>query len=249
MKIRTLAVLAVTMMSTGCGVWINGPDSYVPDDNGNTPVSHAYVNTYLNMPVEVSDLIAPSVDGYFSPALSRYGDYLYPSDASYDANDLPCFVKSDFNGDGYFDYAFLFSSEEWSNYTWYLTTKLVVVLSTPDGYEIGADEVLGTVYADADVPVEEYWSIFRVAGGTHSITTIVNGATVTKTITINDDGFYLASLDPQEEALFYADQGSVYEMGLGAGLAKKQALSKSAGSEKRSIPFNKSVDGRVRPVK
>jgi hypothetical protein len=249
MKVRTLGAVAVAFMSMGCGVWINSPDGHHHDGSGDVLESHAYVDTYLSIPVEVSDLIAPSVEGYFSPALSRYDDYLYPSDATYDPTDLPCFVKSDFNGDGYNDYAFLFCSEEWDYDTWYLTTKLVVVLSTRNGYEIGADEILGTVSADANVPVEEYWSIFRVSEGSHSITTIKNGATITKTITLSNDGFYLASLDPQEEALFYAAGIDVYEMGLDAGLAKKQALSKTAGSEKKLIPFNKNVEGRVRPVK
>jgi len=249
MKVRTLTVLAVTLMSMGCGVWVIGPDGHHHDDGTGTEVSHAYVDTYLSLPDEVSDLIAPAADGYFSPSLSRYSDYLYPSDLPYNAYDLPCYVRSDFNGDGYDDFAFLFSSESWSNGTWYLTTKLIVVVSTWDGYEIGADEILGTVYADASVPVEEYWSIFLVSAGSHTFVTEKNGVTITKTISLDHDGFYLASLDPAEEALFYADHGSVYEMSPDAPLAKKAALSKSAGDTKRMIPFNKEVEGRVRPVK
>jgi hypothetical protein len=244
MKVRTLGMLAVTLMSMGCGITIVGTD----DTNRNNEVTHAYVNTYLSLPGKVLDLIAPAVEGYFSPALSRYADYLYPQDAAYDPNDLPCYVRADFNGDGYDDFAFLFSSEEWTDSRWYLTTKLVVVVSTQNGYEIGADEILGTVYDDASVPVEEYWSIFMVSAGSHSIVTVKNGVTITKTITLANDGFYLASLDPNEEALFYADYDAVYEMSPDAPLAKKQALTKTASDHKRNIPFNKQVEGRVRPI-
>ena len=188
MKVRTLTVLAVTLMSMGCGVWVAGPDGH-HDDGAGTEVSDAYVDTYLSLPYQVLDLIAPAADGYFSPSLSRYSDYLYPSGLPYNAYDLPCYVRSDFNGDGYDDFAFLFSSESWSNGTWYLTTKLIVVLSTGDGYEIGADEILGTVYADAQVPVEENWSIFLVSAGSHTFVTEKNGVTVTKTISLDHDGF------------------------------------------------------------
>ncbi len=249
MKIRTLCVLAVTFLSGGCGVWIAGPEGTHHDHGDGTPVSHAYVNTYLDIPDAVIDCIAPAAEGYFSPALSRYCDYLYPSNLPYDSYDLPCYVRSDFNGDGYDDFAFLFSSEEWSGGKWYLTTKLIVVLSTYDGYVIGADEILGTVYDYADVPIEEYWSIFLVSAGRHAFVTEKNGVTITKTITLDHDGFYLASLDPDEEALFYADHDAVYEMSPDAPLAKKQALSKSAGDVKRMIPFNKEVAGRERPIK
>lgn len=136
MNVRTLGMLAITFMIMGCGITIVGTD----DTNRSGEGTYAYVNTYLSLPGEVLDLIAPSVEGYFSPALSRYSDYLYPSDAAYDPNDLPCYVCADFNGDGYDDFAFLFSSEEWSDSRWYLTTKLVVVVSTQNGYEIGADD-------------------------------------------------------------------------------------------------------------
>jgi hypothetical protein len=246
MMVRTVAVLAVAVMSMGCGVTIIDSTDHCQDDVN----SHAYVDTYIPLPGEVSDLIAPSADGYFSPSLSRYSDYLYPRDLPYNQYDLPCYVRADFNGDRYNDYAFLFSSEEWADGNWYLTTKLIVVLSTWDGgYEIGADEILGTVYADESVPVEEYWSIFRVSAGSHSFVTVRNGVTITRTITLDRDAFYLASLDPDEEALFYADGGDVYEMSPDAPLAKKQALAKTAGGEKRIIPFNKEVSGRVRPIK
>jgi hypothetical protein len=247
MKSRNLVILAVALMSIGCGVSVNSSGNHNEPDRGGT--SYAYVNTYLHLPAEITDLIAPSADGYFSPALSRYDNYLYPSTAVYDPKDLPCYVRSDFNGDGYDDFAFLFSAEDWNHGSWNLTTKLVVALSTPHGYDIGADEILGTVQGDAGTPIEEYWSIFWVTAGTHSLTTYKNGVKVTKTVTLDDDAFYLSSLDPNEEALFYASGSSIYETNaLGKTLAKKQGLSKSASGSARIIPFVKNVEGRTRPV-
>lgn len=249
MKIRTLAVIGIAAMSIGCGFNVNGPDGRHDSDHSMVIIDQPYVNTYLSLPPEVEALIAPSVQGYFSPKLSRYCDYLYPTDIPYNGNDLPCFVKSDFNGDGYSDYAFLFSNQEWENGGWFLTTKMVVVLSTYDGWTIGADMVLGTVTGDASIPIEEYWSIFLVPRGTHAFTTYTNGVKVTKTITFNKDAFYLASLDPAEEAILYADGWDVFEMSPDGTMAKKAALSKKADLTKRIIPFNKKVEGRERAMK
>lgn len=248
MKIRTLAVVGIAAMSIGCGVDVYGPHGHGDNDHGAVIVDRPYVDTWLSIPQEVEELIAPSVDGYFSPGLSRYDEYLYPTDIPYNGNDLPCYVKSDFNGDGYSDYAFLFSRQEWEHSEWYLTTKMVVVLSTRDGWVIGADMVLGTVHAYESVPIEEYWSIFLVRAGSHTFTTNMNGVTVTKTITLDNDAFYLASLDPAEEAIFYADGWDVYEMSLTGAMAKKAALSKTGGAANRIVPFNKKVDGRVRTI-
>jgi hypothetical protein len=249
MKIRTLAVIGMASMSIGCGVNVNGPGGHHDGDHSPVVIDQPYVDTYLSLPPEVEDLIAPSVQGYFSPKISRYCDYLYPTDIPYNSNDLPCYVKSDFNGDGYLDYAFLFSQQEWDNGEWFLTTKMVVVLSTYDGWTIGADMVLGTVTGDESVPIEEYWSIFLVPRGTHTYTTYANGVKVTKTISLNKDAFYLASLDPAEEAIFYADGLDVYEMSPDGALAKKAALIKTATTSDRIIPFNKKVEGRVRAMK
>lgn len=249
MKIRTLTVLGIAAMSIGCGVDVNGTGGQHDGDHSTVVIDQPYVNTYLSLLPEVEELIAPSVQGYFSPKLSRYCEYLYPTDIPYNSNDLPCYVKSDFNGDGYVDYAFLFSSQEWDNGEWYLTTKLIVVLSTYDGWTIGADEVLGTVTSDASVPIEEYWSIFLVPKGSHTYTTYTNGVKVTKTISLNKDAFYLASLDPVEEAIFYASGLDVYEMSPDGVLAKKAALSKKATTSDRIIPFNKKVEGRERAMK
>jgi hypothetical protein len=247
MKSPILLTIGIALMSMGCGVTIYSPDNGpVPDRGGD---SYAYVNTYLNLPSEIIELIALSADGYFSPSLSRYDDYLYPGNTPYDPHDLPCYVRSDFNGDGYDDFALLFSAEEWDHGNWYLTTKLIVVLSTRSGYQIGADEILGTVSGTAGTPIEEYWSIYLVKEGTHTMTTYRNDVKVTKTVTLDDDAFYLASLDPNEEALFYATGNAVHETNaLGKRLAKTAAPGTSATGATRIIPFNKNVEGRTRAI-
>ena len=118
-----------------------------------------------------------------------------------------------------------------------------------DQFAIGADMVLGTVSAPSDVPVEEYWSIYLVTAGTHTFTTYKNNVKIVKTVTLENDGFFLASLDPEEEALFYSNYGDVFEMSPDAPLDKKIALPKKAGGEKRIIQFNKQVEGRERSVR
>jgi hypothetical protein len=244
MKIRNLTVLSVALLAMGCSMSINDPDGY--DDHDTR--SSAYVDSWISIPYEVRKVIAPRAEGYYSPKLSRYDDYLYPRDLPYDPYDLPCYVRSDFNGDGYDDFAFLFSYDEWEYGNWYLTTKMIVALSTDYGYTIGADIILGTVTASSSVPIEEYWSIYLVPAGRHAFVTYKNNVKITKTVTLSDDGFYLASLDPDEEAIFYSDGYDVFEMSVD-GLAKKAALAKSAGTDKRIIPFNKNVAGRERAMK
>jgi hypothetical protein len=248
MKIRTTAILLGSLVLAGCGVGVYDPGYHHTSETVPEPTV-AYVNTWLNPPDEVLDLIAPSVDGYFSPGISRYDDYLYPRDLGYDPHDLPCFVRTDFNGDGYDDFAFLFSSEEWQNHSWYLTTKLIVVLSTYDGYELAADEVLGTVTGDAGTPIEEYWSIYLVTAGSHSVTYVSNGTDVTKTITLDNDAFYLASQDPDEEAIFYTSGNSVYETSFMSGaMGKKLAAKTDSLGKKQAVPFSKSAAPRKRAV-
>jgi hypothetical protein len=253
MKIAKIAAIIVAPLAfVGCAVWVDDPIGYHDHGTGdNHSVATSYVNTYLDLPESVLDLIAPSVEGYFSPKISRYSDYLYPVGTAYDPNDLPCYVRADFNGDGYDDYAFLFSSEEWQGGSWYLTTKMEVVLSTPAGLELSTDLVLGMVTDNASNPIEEYWSIFWLAAGEHSVTYEKNGVQVTKSVTLDNDGFYLASLDPQEEALFYADGDIMHETSfLSDGMAKTTAIAKTAQSgEKRIIQFKKSAEARVRPIK
>jgi hypothetical protein len=75
-----------------------------------------------------------------------------------------------------------------------------------------------------------------------------DGVEVVKTVTLYDDGFYLASLDPEEEALFYADGDAVYETDfLNTGLGKKVAVTGQNQTQTRIIPFHKDVEGRKLP--
>jgi hypothetical protein len=226
MKIMMVMLTAMVMMLAGCsGYYIYTPDQPTGTVTTTTTIETIpYVDTYLPLPDAVLELIAPSVAGYFSPAESRYSDFLYNQDFSRTYYNRPCFVQADFNGDGTYDYALLFSVEDLYTNSWELTTKLLVVLSTPTGYELSTDMILGTVSADNYYPIEEYWSLCKVPAGTHSYTTYANGIAVTKTTTLEDDGFILAYLDSGEEDLFYTSAGDVYYMPWTTdGLAKKRA--------------------------
>jgi hypothetical protein len=252
MKIGTMAtIIAASLAFVGCAVWVQDPIGYEEHDSGgDQAVVTPYVNTYLTLPESILSLIAPSVEGYFSPQTSRYGDYLYPEGTAYDPSDLPCHVRADFNGDGFDDFAMLFSAQEWEGCSWFLTTKLLVALSTPAGFELTTDLVLGTVTDKASTPIEEYWSINWVSAGKHSVSYMKNGVQITESIVLDYDGFFLASIDPQEEALFYADGTTMYETNiLNGGLAKKSALAKThQAGEKRIIQYKKCAEGRVRPI-
>jgi hypothetical protein len=163
---------------------------------------------------------------------------------------MPCYVRGDFNSDGYRDYALLFSAEEWSGHCWYLTTKLLVVASTPDGFELATDLILGTVSGDASIPIEEYWSLTRMDAGQHVVTYNDHGVEVTEELILDADAVYLASLDPVEEALFYMDGGDVFETKWPKGpLAKKLTVTGASGDSARIIPFNKQIEGRKHLIK
>ncbi|MBN1980286.1 MAG: hypothetical protein JW795_02060 [Chitinivibrionales bacterium] len=209
MKLCTIIAAFFLLFSVGCVGFVE----WEIDDDIDCPEKEVvHVNTYVKAPVAVLKLIESSVKGYCSPNLSRYNRYLYPPEIKGDIYNLPCYVRTDYNGDGVNDYAFLFSKEEWSASRWYVTTKLLVVLSIPSGYSLSCDMVLGTTTADAATPVEEYWSIRYIPDGYHQLVTVVNGVTQTKTIFLKDDGFFLASIDPNEESIFYAQRDIVYEI-------------------------------------
>jgi hypothetical protein len=244
MKASKLVIAGVVGLLSNCAVLVAPPTETDGSSITNDPVS--YVDTYLPLSTSMRKLIAPSVDGYATPSISSYGEYLYPADASYDPDNLPNYVRTDLNGDGYEDYAFLFSSETESGDAWYLTTKLLVVLGTWDGLELATDMTLGTVTADFSTPVEEYWALALMPAGTHSLETWKNGVKKTESITLANDAVYLASLDPNEERLMYASGSTVYESDwLGSGLGKKVLAKASSDSTKRIIPFVKNITGRI----
>lgn len=192
----------------GCVVFV-GPEETVETIDITEEV--LYVDSYLSIPSSVLTVIAPYVQDYFSPELSRYCNYLYPKNTPYDPYNLPCYVVADYNGDGYDDYAFLFSMEEWDTDNWYVTTKLIVVLSCFNGYELICDLELGTAYADVCEAVEEFWSICYLPAGYHTVTITTNKVQISETYYLENDGFFLASLDPDEESYFYVENDELYE--------------------------------------
>lgn len=243
MKFKNILLAAILLMSIGCIGIVEVPTESDPDPIDNS----AYVNTYVSIPYTIRELIAPYVQGFFSPRLHRYCEYLYPSNTPYDPFDLPCYVRADFNSDGFYDYAFLFSMEEWDCCYWYLTTRLLVVLSTPYGYEISCDLDLGTVYAENDIPIEEYWSICYLPSGYHTLITWVNGVEITETVYLPDESIFLASLDPDDESIFHAIGDEVYEIEWRTEkLEKRKAdtIEPTRGKKK----FEKNIKGRKRMV-
>ncbi len=246
MKKIYLITIGLLLMSIGCIGVIEVP----PDENDDPIDTGPYVNTWLSIPYSVKAAIAPYATGYFSPHLNRYGEYLYPSNTPYDPFDLPCYVRADFNGDGFDDFAFLFSIEEWDQYNWYVTTKLLVVLSTPYGMELSCDLTLGMVYADLYVPVEEFWSICYIPPGYHSLVTWVNGIEITETIYLDNDAFFLASLCPEEESIFYAVGDIIYEIDWSGWRLNKRAVSSEPRTRNRNaIPFKKNRENRKRMLR
>ncbi|MBN1576815.1 MAG: hypothetical protein JW913_09700 [Chitinispirillaceae bacterium] len=221
-------VAALGMMS-GCmivGVPVSEDDDMGYGDDG------CYVDAYVGIPDEVEELIAEHVNGYSMPPIGRYGYELYPEER-YDPHNLPSYVSSDFNGDGRYDYAYMFSLLSWAEGDWYLKTKLLIVTSTYYGYALSSEIDLGTVTGSAEIPVEEYWGIRLLRRGTHSVTWYDRGIIREERIDLENDGIYLASVDPDERSVLYVDGTEVYEimMDMGA-IAKKRAVSSDARSNR-----------------
>lgn len=245
MNLRNLLLTGMLFASVGCvGIY---EDSSCPDHGNNNTNPDPYVNTYVQVPSSIKALIAPYVQGFFSPYLNRYCKYL--SNPIGNPYNLPCYVRADFNGDFIDDYAFLFSAEDIYGHYWDLTTRLIVVLSTPYGMEIACDIYLGTVTADICVPIEEFWGISYLEPGYYTTYTYVNGVEIIETIYLPNDAFFLASLDPEEEAIFYAVDDVVWEMEwVDEKLVKRNAGSLNTNAKRGKIKFKKSVEGRKRMI-
>jgi hypothetical protein len=231
MRIPALAALLTVsaMMFTGCqldlmsSVEIEDEPVVITTD---PPViyKNTYVNAYVDIPLSVRELIADRVSGYSMPPVERYGYVLYPTDVVNDRNNIPSYVKADINGDGYFDYGYMFSIVSYSGEYWYLKTKLLIVTSNAYGYEIGCEINLGTVSGLTSKPIEEYWGIRLLKSGTHTVTVTKNGYDKETVVELKYDGIYLASVDPAERSVFYADNSGVHELVLDMGsIAKKAA--------------------------
>ncbi|NLE01276.1 MAG: hypothetical protein GX640_15530 [Fibrobacter sp.] len=220
MKNWTYLMLAIVMvvLMNGCAFVL------LPEESAELEYEPSYrVDAYVSIPDEVKRLIAGRVDGYSMPQISRYSKVIYPA-TSYNPYNLPSYVQADFNGDGWDDYAYMFSRVEWSADSWFLKTKMLIVASTRYGYEIASEIVLGTVRGDRWRQVEEYWGIRLLKKGSHTITTYSVGEEKEETIVLYNDGIYLASLDPDERSVFYVQGTNAHEivMDLGA-IAKTKA--------------------------
>ncbi len=249
MNLKNILLSGILLASIGCvGIYETPSDNCDDINNNNNNIDpNPYVNTYVQVPPCIKALIAPYVQGYFSPQLYRYCDYL--SNPIYDPYDLPCYVRADFNGDLIDDYAFLFSADERYTDYWNLSTRLIVVLSTPYGMEIACDIYLGTVTADACIPIEEYWSICYLEPGYYTAVTYINGVEVTETVLLPNDAFFLASLDPDEEAIFYAVDDVIWEIEW----AEEKLVKRTTGAlnnkaTRSTIKYKKNVEGRKRMV-
>ncbi len=183
-----------------------------------------YVDTWLPLSFRLKELIEPYADGFFSPEVNRYSDFLYYGDHPRNSFDnAPCYVRADFNGDYVDDHAFLVSAEDLYGDYWSLTTRMIVVLSTRVGPDVLFAEDLGTIEADYEFPIEEYWSICVLPEGTHTYVTTDGVNEVEETVVLENDAFLMTFLETGEQDLFYAEDGELYYMSWNpASLAKKR---------------------------
>ncbi len=197
-----------------------------------------YVNSHFTIPYEVRELIADRVSGYSTPEINSYSSDIYPLESAYDPDNLPCYVKADFNGDGWYDYAIMFSKESRSNEYWYLKTKLLVVVSTDCGLELSSEYVLGTVKGSLDTPVEEYWGIRLLERGTHTLRTIESGKTEEVRVELANDGIYLGSIEPEERTVLYVTGTELNEYYVNLGAVPKRKIATAQERESRVIDLS-----------
>jgi hypothetical protein len=234
-KLMILTACAVSLgLITGCTI-VGIPEEevvYIEDD--------CYVDAYVAIPYEVKELISSRVDGYSMPPVSRYGYEIYPVEL-YDPHNMPSYVSADFNGDGIYDYAYMFSALSWDGGDWFLETKLLIVNSTLYGYALSLELDLGTVSGDRSIPVEEYWGIRLLEPGIHSVSEFYDGIEIEERVFLEDHGIYLASIDPDERSVFSVHGTDVTEilMDMGA-VAKKRAETKNSRA-RRIIRLEKST--------
>lgn len=220
------------MLVAGCTITDFSYQS-IPVESEYDSYRNDYVDTYINLPEELRYLIADHVVSYHMPPISRYSEVLYPRINYSDPNNLPSYVAADFNGDGYEDYAMLFSSLWWDRGDWYLKTKMLIVIGTHRGYTLVSETILGTVTSSSSTPVTEYWGIRLLKKGTHSVD-IVEGQSQTGTdVELSNDAIYLASIDPDERSIFYLIGDDAEEMYLDMGaIAKRKVMRASERAER-----------------
>lgn len=215
-------IMMVSFLMVGCVIPLE-PIYGIDDEEIIVENSRPYIDAYVDIPEAVKDLIAYHVDGYNMPPVAHYNYTLYPTDVITDRQNLPSYVKADFNGDGYSDYAYMFSKGYYSEGNWYLKTKMLIITSTTHSYKISTELDLGTITNGRSAPIEEYWAIRLLQKGTHKVTLFKNGSEKEITVELTNDGIYLASIDPQERSVFYVDGTEAHEIVLDLGsIAKKQ---------------------------
>lgn len=198
------------------------------------------IDSYVYIPLEVKEIIAGYVDGYSMPGIDMYGPEIYPDIGQRDYENLPSYIKADFNGDGYGDYAYMFTKVKWSGNSWFLKTKLLVVVSDHYGYSLCADYDLGTVSAEKSVPIEEYWGIRLLKRGTHSITVYNSTKSIEKvTFSLENDGIYLGSIAPEERTVLYVNGKSLHEFTLDMGAIAKKKVVSAEDRKNREIKLGK----------
>lgn len=217
-----VTAVALLMTINGCTV-IMGPEPYIEGHYSETDCY--YVDSYISIHYEVRRVIADYTVGYSMPPIDRYGPEIYPFESFYNSENLPSYVCADFNGDGWKDYACMFSKIHWSGGSWYLKTKLLVVISTYHGFKLCAEYVLGTVKGSANTPVKEYWGIRLLERGTHILRVSKSGRIEETRVELANDGIYLGSVEPEERSILYVTGTELneYYLDLGA-VPKRRAL-------------------------
>ncbi|MBN1601022.1 MAG: hypothetical protein JW915_05395 [Chitinispirillaceae bacterium] len=228
-------------LMTGCAI-IEVPTS--SSGNGGSIWEVDYpIDAYVDIPYDVREIIYDAVDGYSMPPVDRYGYEIYPVDSRKPYN-LPSYVRTDLNGDGYYDYAYMFSAVSWSGGYWYLDTKMLIVTSDPFGYTLSLELDLGTVSGSRNIPVEEYWGIRLLNPGTHTITDYNRGKAYEKSVELPYGGIYLASIDPEERSVFVAEDREISEIVVDFGAIAKKAFKKGVSRERKNVVITESTLGK-----
>lgn len=234
---KKIAAVTVTIgLLNGCAVIVQ-PEPPVTGEYGER--DDYYIDSYISIPYEIRALIAASVDGYSTPPVDRYGPEIYPDNSIWNTENLPSYIRADFNGDGYSDYAYMFSNVSWSRGAWFLRTKLLVVVSTEYGYVLSSEYVLGTVTAADDIPVEEYWGIRLLRRGTHTVSVYKNGYYEKVSVELDCNGIYLGSIEPHERSVLYITNTELHEMMLDLGSIPKKRIISSEERANRIITLQK----------
>jgi hypothetical protein len=129
----------------------------------------------------------------------------------------------------------------WEGADWYLDTKMLMVTSVADGYALSLELDLGTVTGCSEIPVEEYWGIRLLERGIHSVSEFHHGSVTEEGVELLDDGIYLASVDPEERSVFYADGTDVYEIAIDFGAVAKKRVGAEDARAKRLVKLTTST--------